>query len=347
MPQVKTLQSLRFIFILMIFMGHFPLNGPAFAFGGECGVSFFFMLSGFVLALANSTKLQYGKFDYRRFIGHRLLRIYPLHILCLLIFIAFNAKRLSLDDAVPLVANTTLLQSWFPDLHIAYWGNGLSWFLSTLLAMYLLFPFLYKAINKVSVKTLYRLGAIIMAVYVLYASTLPNTLLEWGLYVFPLPRMIDFALGITTHRFYLANNLDGRYAILPTKSKNIVEIALLVMVASWALVFPTLSPRISYALIYWLFIPFVIVFFTSADRHGGIITRMLHWQPLQQLGSIAFEFYMIHQMLMSILFHHIPNDGSPTYYWMMLALCLTASTTVAWALHRWFTEPIYHRLKGA
>ena len=49
---IETLQALRFIFVLMIFMSHFTYRGIcAFDAGGDCGVSFFFILSGFVLSL--------------------------------------------------------------------------------------------------------------------------------------------------------------------------------------------------------------------------------------------------------------------------------------------------------
>ena len=49
---IKTLQSLRFFFIMLVVLSHYI--GTSFDFGGECGVSFFFVLSGFVLSLAYS-----------------------------------------------------------------------------------------------------------------------------------------------------------------------------------------------------------------------------------------------------------------------------------------------------
>ena len=53
---IETLQSLRFIFMMMIFMSHFAYRDiGAFDAGGDCGVSFFFLLSGFVCSLGYST----------------------------------------------------------------------------------------------------------------------------------------------------------------------------------------------------------------------------------------------------------------------------------------------------
>ena len=48
---IVSLQSWRFIFALMIFLHHFPVNGKGlFEAGGSCGVSFFLILSGFAMA---------------------------------------------------------------------------------------------------------------------------------------------------------------------------------------------------------------------------------------------------------------------------------------------------------
>ena len=57
---IRTLQSLRFFFIMLVVLSHYI--GSSFDFGGECGVSFFFILSGFVLSLAYSGKIADGTF---------------------------------------------------------------------------------------------------------------------------------------------------------------------------------------------------------------------------------------------------------------------------------------------
>ena len=77
---IETLQALRFIFVLMIFMSHFTYQGIcAFDAGGDCGVSFFFILSGFVLSLGYGSRIREGTFSYGRFMQRRLWKIYPLH----------------------------------------------------------------------------------------------------------------------------------------------------------------------------------------------------------------------------------------------------------------------------
>ena len=134
---IETLQSLRFIFVLMIFMSHFTYRGIcAFDAGGDCGVSFFFILSGFVLSLGYGSRIREGTFCYGRFMLRRLRKIYPLHLLCLLFFLVVSRS----DFDLTVLLNELLLQSWVPDPNYYFSCNSVSWFLSSLLFCYLVFP---------------------------------------------------------------------------------------------------------------------------------------------------------------------------------------------------------------
>lgn len=87
---IVSLQSWRFIFALMIFLHHFPVNGKGlFEAGGSCGVSFFLILSGFAMAAGYGEKALSSSFSFGNYMKKRGARIYPLHFLCLLVTIAF------------------------------------------------------------------------------------------------------------------------------------------------------------------------------------------------------------------------------------------------------------------
>lgn len=55
----RTLQGVRFLFVLLIYISHCtsPNITTQFDFGGELGVSFFFILSGFVLSWGYGPRL--------------------------------------------------------------------------------------------------------------------------------------------------------------------------------------------------------------------------------------------------------------------------------------------------
>ena len=79
-----TLDALRFFAFLKVYLLHVPLQGdfPIFSFlksGGGIGVSFFFVLSGFLITyLLVFEKIQKGQINLRKFFIRRSLRIYPL-----------------------------------------------------------------------------------------------------------------------------------------------------------------------------------------------------------------------------------------------------------------------------
>lgn len=79
-----TLDALRFFAFIKVYLLHIPLQGdfPIFSFlksGGGIGVSFFFVLSGFLITyLLVFEKIQSGQINLRKFFVRRSLRIYPL-----------------------------------------------------------------------------------------------------------------------------------------------------------------------------------------------------------------------------------------------------------------------------
>ena len=141
---IATLQSLRFVFVMLVFLSHFAYRDiQTLDAGGDCGVAFFFLLSGFVLSLGYGRKIDDGSFCYRGFLKRRFLKLYPLHILCLIFF--FVVSKASLDW--PILLNVLLLQAWIPNPDYYFSCNSVSWFLSCLFFCYFLFPFAYKRLS--------------------------------------------------------------------------------------------------------------------------------------------------------------------------------------------------------
>ena len=126
---------------------------------GYLGVDLFFILSGFVLSLAYSERIQKDfKSGIVEFFFARVWRIFPLHWFSLAIFVL-------LVEAFPenfwgpgpftlgaLVASAALVQDWIPSTALAW--NHPSWSLSAEWAAYLLFPFLIVAIGLLRDRTL-------------------------------------------------------------------------------------------------------------------------------------------------------------------------------------------------
>ncbi len=86
-----SLEALRFFAFFKVYLLHIPLQGdfPIFSYlkgGGGIGVSFFFVLSGFLITyLLAFEKLSKGKINVKNFMVRRSLRIWPLFYLLVIL----------------------------------------------------------------------------------------------------------------------------------------------------------------------------------------------------------------------------------------------------------------------
>ncbi len=153
--QLPTLTSLRFFAASLIvayhsgaILGTFDISRGIAA---SQGVSFFFVLSGFILAHA------YPQLPDRavilRFYLARFARIWPTHAVTLLVWVIAiygfsQATILWHHGGLRLVATLALVQSWVP---IEVWDtsfNGVSWSISTEAFFYLSFPILIRRFER-------------------------------------------------------------------------------------------------------------------------------------------------------------------------------------------------------
>jgi peptidoglycan/LPS O-acetylase OafA/YrhL len=112
----------------------------AFALLGYLGVSFFFVLSGFILVYVYSGR----QIQKRRFWQARFARIYPVYLFSLIVsipaLIMFSPMtRQAHLTFLALTANPLLLEAWFPRLLFTW--NPAAWSLSAEAFFYLVFPF--------------------------------------------------------------------------------------------------------------------------------------------------------------------------------------------------------------
>ena len=116
-----SLQSLRFVFAVVIFLHHLGVLEA----GGSCGVSFFLVLSGFVMAKGYGGKVSASGFSFRHYMEKRLVRLYPLHLVCLLLAMVVHGVLYQADVwGLWLLPNLALLQAWIPSASVYFSGNA-------------------------------------------------------------------------------------------------------------------------------------------------------------------------------------------------------------------------------
>ena len=146
---INTLTSLRFIFAMMVFGAHCYVIDNHFDIHffkeGFVGVSFFFMLSGFIIAYNYQKKFSENKITKRTFWVARIARIYPLHWLPLLIAVALGNYVIAsgtIDWCKHFLASLTLTNAYIPKDNYFFSFNSPSWSLCCEQLFYICFPFL-------------------------------------------------------------------------------------------------------------------------------------------------------------------------------------------------------------
>ena len=297
---------------MMIFMSHFHYpDVPIFDAGGDCGVAFFFLLSGFVLSMGYGKKIDDKTFSFNRYFKRRLFKIFPLHLLCLVIFLI--VFRPSIDHR--LLLNVLLLQSWVPDGDYYFSYNAVSWFLSCLLFSYVVFPFAYRHANK---RTLLVVLGCSIAAYVLIPYSKVNALL----YVSPLIRFVDFFLGIMLYKVFSSRKGDLTNA-------SFVELSLVVLLVMALIAYPYTDEKLRNAPLYWLVLLPIIYVFTQQQ---GVVSRCLQWQGLQWLGALSMPIFMTHPIVIHTMFHFFPSLP----YAVLLAACFTITVALSWAIDHFY-----------
>lgn len=293
---IRTAHSLRFIFIYLVVINH-AIGDALFSFGGECGVTFFFVLSGFFVSYSTERKPQ-SPGTLKLCLG-LLRKVYPLHLLLAAAFFFIALQQHQPLDLVKIATNLLLLQGWTMDAGMCYSLNTVSWFLSDLLFCYAMFRVLHSVIMRLSAKMLTAVIVFILTLYMLFASHVSDEMTNSLLYL-PCPlRLIDFSLGIITYRTYRTQRfhiISARFTNATPLSQTIVETLPVACMVTTYLLYWSVPVWFRVCALFWPGMVLVVLAAVMADGGRGVITRLLQSRPMQWLGSISMELYLTHPL---------------------------------------------------
>jgi peptidoglycan/LPS O-acetylase OafA/YrhL len=146
--QIGGLTALRFFAAFAILIHHAKGNffPPEFLAGLplDAGVTFFFVLSGFILSHVYSEKGIRGGLS--RFYVARFARLWPAHAFCTLMLLAcipYQRELLeSASNVYTLILNLLMLHAAVPIPDVYFSFNAVSWSISTEIFFYMAFPLL-------------------------------------------------------------------------------------------------------------------------------------------------------------------------------------------------------------
>ncbi|MGH9307616.1 MAG: acyltransferase family protein [Acidimicrobiales bacterium] len=339
--RLDSLTGLRFAAALVVFgyhlEGFFYFRAPYAAMShgfvqGTTGVSFFFILSGFVLTWSHQRGDRPSAF-YRR----RSARIGPLQVVT---WIIMGVILLTLTTGPPLgpsLASLFLLAPWTPGLALHLTMNNPSWSLGCEAFFYLVFPLLFAGAKHLTraQRRLVLAGLVLVVVGLAVAlDPAPNgTTRFWALYFFPPVRLLEFAIGM----LLAAEVADGQGIRVKLGPASMLALGAYVA-DSWA---PTTFQPVAVTLL-----PFMALIVAAARSDVAATPSWLRSRSLVRLGVWSFAIYMVHWPVLTLVSHQVTGRVG-TLGGVVLGLVSLAITVAAAAgLYRWVEHPLERRLRG-
>lgn len=351
--RLPTLTGMRFIAAALVFLHHGiwvnvfadqdVVSGyrDLFINAGHVGVSFFFILSGFVLTWSSTSRKQD---TFPRYLRRRIAKVYPNHVVT---FVAAALLVTASTHWYAGLANLLLVQSWFPTYDVLFSMNPPSWSLACEALFYCAFPLLLRWTGRIRAERLWWwAGGAVAAV--LGVAALAQTVVPagpampdgqpvglhqfWLVYAFPPVRALDFVLGILMARIVLSGRWI-RVGILPATA---LAVACYALASELPYVYQLNAATV---------IPLALLVPAAAvadaeGRRTGLQGRFARW-----LGEISYAFYLVHVIVLVWCRGKLGNPGGwDTVTGLGLLFAgMVLSVLAAWALYALVEKPAMRR----
>jgi peptidoglycan/LPS O-acetylase OafA/YrhL len=345
-PTLPALTGLRTLLALTILLFHFTPNGltwaahPRFTLYplvniGFVFVSFFFLISGFILSYNYADRP--GGVNAMDFWMARLSRLYPVYLLTMLISIPMLIvewhARSHAQFVTGIITTPLLLQGFFPRL-ATFW-NTVSWTLSCEVVLYLMFPRNTGGLVAMGLG-LWLLGLVPHTIYLL---TNPDHLTHMadrysaGMYIdflkyTPLPYLCTFLAGLTLGRLHEVAKLTRRGRVV---------IGLTGFAIAWFAIYH-LTTSMPYILVHGGLLTPVWAMIILGLAGPSPLARVFSIRPLVAVGTSTYCLYLLHFNVYQLIHdHHWPErlhvqrlDPWISYVFVVL---------LAMAVRRWVEHP--------
>lgn len=292
-------------------------------------VDFFFILSGFVIALTYSDSVRSTPqiFDYLR---RRIARIYPIYFLTLMVFLAPALIGASRNPGKwttgSILSDIFLVKTW--PLHAQLPFNYPAWSINVEWAMYLAFPLIMLLYRRLGIPLLICL---ILAGFGGIEYLMVNGGIEpplWFANISPARALPTFAIGIL---------------IAETFRSIKIPYALPFGVAAFCC---AVAATILYLNVYLILILFSASIFLTANGSAGERT-IFDTKLFSVLGNASYSLYMLHAIaltaLVDIAWPKLSGSQPPLWYG---AVVLLATTLAAIASFHLIENPTRDLLSG-
>ena len=312
---------LRFIAALLVVLKHYsPIRNVFINNGGEA-VSFFFLLSGFILVVAYEKQIVQKTLSAPLFYVKRIARVYPLYLFALILALGFHFFVKNSNTHVPLKLSFELfmLQTWvFPGAI-----NYPDWSVSCEFFFYLLFPVYILKLKEITLSKSILLAFFLLISALSFSYLLENythpalrpDLKEGYLMYHPILRFPVFFWGNVLGLMYLKN-------IKITTLQNVM----LLLLGCSCIYLWTLKPvemGLSFKQLGFVFIytALIVVLLQNETFSMTYLSNPL----FHLLGDISYGVYLLQYPVSSFVLMFVPNFETIPYFLLYIIVLLALS----------------------
>lgn len=350
--QIPQLTCTRFLAAMAVVVVHFglsswpfqtePINQLAYKF--TLAVSYFFLLSGFILVIASekdNSELNNKGLNKKKFWIKRAARIIPLYLLSITIYFFFhfdyNADLPLRWQIQSYLYSLFFLQTW--NYPMATDINFPAWSLSVEAFLYFLFPWLYNMLNRFNTKTV----IIISLTGWLVSTAVFKGLIDAGLphnftHYFPLFHVATFLIGIAGGVLFIRH-----YEFL---TQQTTKLWMLSVITSVFIIYTACENwRFYFYAENGLLAPYFLLIIYTLSVAKGKLVSLFASKPCVFMGDISYAIYLFQVPVLEISLKYLPAfEGKEVkdvfYFYVMLLVVISV------ILHVYIEKPVRKRINA-
>ena len=311
--KIDSLQALRASAFLGIFLSHCKVISL-----GVWGVSVFFVLSGFLMTYSYYDRdLSLSPVSSLKFAIGKTGKLYSLHLITMLanliLPVLFSGAALLgevRNHAGKMLLNALLVQAWIPSSEYYFSMNGVAWFLSSILFLYFLFPYLLRLVRRISSIPKAILWMILVYLIQIVIARIARTAAvpkavsdnfnKWLTYICPAFRFGDFCIGGLLGFIFIRTRAKEGDRPEPMKKciayNTLFEVGAVALFVVSQMVYSKTIIINGIWLNYYscLFLPSSLLLVWIFAGRRGLITKLLSRKWMIYLGNLSSYAFLIH-----------------------------------------------------
>lgn len=323
--RVQSIQELRAIGFLLVFVSHCPIGPFYTSYLGAFGVQIFIFITGFLQAINHDKNIRIPPLQS---VSSKFRKLFPLHLFTFVLSVPNSGLFEALHgdgDVVNLlitgIINLSMMQAFVPVNAVYFSFNAVSWYLT----LVLVFAVLSRPALKLSSLIYRQFGR--GGVCLLYAAELIWCQMvrglqssHWLIYINPIIRCLDLLIGMLVGYEYAAKQERP-----DEKNRNKKMLFLLMCCVIYGMLLYYLFDKGRgrwYLVAAWTPLT-LLVFCVFLEKDKRFAVKSLAW-----LGNLSMELFLFHRLVIGN-WKHINSVLGITSEWVRFGICLLASVICA------------------